>query len=83
MLNAIKSLADSIKGTRFSKTRAGRFIVDVLIELLGVTWPDKEEIRTSTVVVMITLVLVASYMWVISILLGYGIEALYQIAGKA
>ncbi len=79
MLDLIRQLADWIKDTRFSKTRVGRFVVDVLIELLGVTWPTKEEIKSSTGVVMITLVVVAVYLWVASLLIGFGIEELRHL----
>ena len=79
MLDLIRQLADWVKGTRFSKTRVGRFVVDVLIEVLGVTWPTKEEIKSSTGVVMITLVVVAVYLWVASLLIGFGIEELRHL----
>jgi preprotein translocase SecE subunit len=76
MLDLIRKLADWIKGTRFSRTRVGRFVVDVLIELLGVTWPTKDEIKSATGIVMITLVVVAVYLWAVSVLIGFGIEGL-------
>jgi preprotein translocase SecE subunit len=82
MLDLIRQLADWVKRTRFGKTQVGRFVVDVLIELLGVTWPTKEEIKSSTGVVMITLVVVAVYLWVASLVIGFGIEELRMLVSN-
>jgi len=73
MLEIIRRLADWLKGTRFSKTKVGRFTIDVLIELLGVTWPNQEEVKSSTLVTVITLVVVAVYLWMVGLVLYQGI----------
>ena len=79
MLKFIQHVSDKFKKTRFSHTRVGRFIVDVLAELLRVTWPTNEEIKTSTGVVMVTLILVALYLWVVGYLLFQGINGLEDL----
>jgi preprotein translocase subunit SecE len=38
-------------------------------ELKKVTWPDKEEVSNFTVIVMVTLVIVAIFLWFIDLLL--------------
>jgi preprotein translocase subunit SecE len=79
MLRFIQHISDKFKQTRFSHTRVGRFIVDVLAELLRVTWPTNEEIKTSTIVVMVTLILVAVYLWVVGYVLFQGIGGLEDL----
>jgi len=79
MLKFIQLLSDKFKKTRLSHTRVGRFIVDVLAELLRVTWPTNEEIKTSTVVVMATLIAVAIYLWVVGYLLFQGIGGIERL----
>lgn len=79
MLRFIQHISDKFKQTRFSHTRVGRFIADVLAELLRVTWPTNEEIKTSTGVVMATLVIVALYLWLVGVLLFQGINGLERL----
>lgn len=79
MLKFIQMLSDKFKKTRLSHTRAGRFISDVLAELLRVTWPANDEIKTSTVVVMATLIVVAAYLWAVGWLLFQGIDGLERL----
>ena len=83
MLQYIRRLADWLKGTKFSKTKVGRFIVDVLIELLGVTWPSWNDIKSSTIVVLVTLVLVAIYLGLVGALLLWGVQSLQYYVHSA
>lgn len=57
----LKRVIESLKGTRFVQTKAGGFIYGVLTELDTVTWPSKEEVYNSTVVVLITVAIFAAY----------------------
>jgi preprotein translocase subunit SecE len=83
MLKLIQALSDWIKQQQYiSRTRVGRFIIDVLAELLRVTWPTNEEIKTSTAVVMATLVIVALYLWVVGFALFRGIGFLEDLIQK-
>ena len=41
-----------------------RYIQNVKTELKRVTWPSKKELYASTVIVLITLISISSYMWV-------------------
>jgi preprotein translocase SecE subunit len=80
MLKFIQALSDWIKQQQYiSRTRVGRFIIDVLAELLRVTWPTNDEIKTSTAVVMATLVIVALYLWVVGVALWWGIGSLEDL----
>jgi len=80
MLKFIQALSDWIKQQQYiSRTRVGRFIIDVLAELLRVTWPTNDEIKTSTAVVMATLIIVALYLWVVGVALWWGIGSLEDL----
>ncbi|MGI6454620.1 MAG: preprotein translocase subunit SecE [bacterium] len=57
----LKRMIETLKGTKFVRTRFGEFIYGVLTELDTVTWPSKDEVRNSTVVVLITVAIFAIY----------------------
>lgn len=57
----LKRIIDSLKGTKFVQTKMGGFLYGVLTELDTVTWPSKEEVYNSTVVVLVTVVMFAAY----------------------
>jgi preprotein translocase subunit SecE len=41
-----------------------KYIQAVRTELKRVTWPSKQELRASTVIVLITLITVTAYLWI-------------------
>ncbi len=57
----LKRIIESLKGTKFVETKTGGFLYGVLTELDTVTWPSKEDVYNSTVVVIITVILFALY----------------------
>lgn len=57
----LKRIIESIKGTKFVQSRFGGFVYGVLTELDTVTWPSKDEVYNSTVVVVITVIVFAVY----------------------
>jgi len=57
----LKRIIESLKGSRFIQTRTGEFIYGVLTELDTVTWPSKEEVYNSTVVVLLTVMFFSLY----------------------
>ena len=69
--NIIKRLIEFLQGGRdvrgqrhlswFARTRFGNGLIEVLRELESVTWPSKEDVRGSTVVVLITVAIFAAY----------------------
>ena len=79
MIELIKRLAEWLKGSRFSKNRAGKFVLEVLIEMVGVTWPSKDEVVSSTVVVLVTLVLVAAFLYGVNLFVGQALDGLGRL----
>ncbi|MGM0441088.1 MAG: preprotein translocase subunit SecE [Elusimicrobiota bacterium] len=60
----------------FDKTR--RFIREVLIEVRKVTWPDKKELISSTLVVIVLVFFVALYIGLVDFVLSHLLGVLLQ-----
>ena len=58
--------------------RAREFVREVRAELSKVSWPTREELRDSTLVVIVTVLIVAAYIGVIDRLLGLGMGLLFR-----
>ncbi len=67
MINVLKRMAEWLKASPLYNNRLGRFIYEVLVEMVGVTWPAKDEIVSSTVVVLVTLVITSVFLYVASV----------------
>ena len=55
-----------------------KFLHEVRLEMKKVTWPTRKEITGSTVVVIITVIIVAIYLGVIDNILQYAIRLLIK-----
>lgn len=69
-MNILKRIVEWLKASRLSKNKLGKFILEVLVEMIGVTWPSKDEVVSSTVVVLITLVIFAVFLYVVNLMVG-------------
>ncbi|MBI2266070.1 MAG: preprotein translocase subunit SecE [Armatimonadetes bacterium] len=49
--------------------RIARYLKSVKSEIKRVTWPSRQELRTATIVVAMTVVIVSMYMWVVDTIL--------------
>ncbi|MBK7368061.1 MAG: preprotein translocase subunit SecE [Candidatus Eisenbacteria bacterium] len=54
------------------------FVKDVRLESAKVSWPTREELRDSTVVVVTTVLLVAAFIGVVDRLLTFAVGLLFQ-----
>ena len=52
---------------------------EVVEELRKVTWPDSQETQTSTIVVIITTVIIASVLWIFDLMWAWGTKMIYGI----
>ncbi len=75
----LKRIIEGLKGSKFVQTRFGEFVYGVLTELDTVTWPSKDEVYNSTVVVLITVVIFAVYSGIWDAIMGYVIDIITQI----
>ena len=51
-----------------------QFAQEVQVEMKKVTWPSREELRGSTMVVIVMVILVAIFIGVIDRILSFGLE---------
>ncbi|MBD3267459.1 preprotein translocase subunit SecE [bacterium] len=66
----LKRIIEGLKGTKFVETKAGSFIYGVLTELDACTWPSKDNIYNSTVIVLITVMIFAAYSGIWDFIMG-------------
>ena len=83
MVAILKDIADGMKKWPwFMKTRIGKFIYEVMVEMVGVTWPSKDDVVSSTVVVLATLVIVATFLYVVNLVVGPALEGMGYLIGQ-
>jgi len=51
-----------------------QFVSDVVVEMKKVSWPTLTELRGSTVVVIVTVILIAIFIGVVDRILAFGLE---------
>ena len=61
--------------------RFKQFLVEVWSELKKTTWPGKQEIYGTTVVVIITVLICAVYLWVVDLLLTRIMNTVFEVIG--
>jgi preprotein translocase subunit SecE len=59
------------------KTKILDFFTDIVKEMKKVTWPKKEELRESTLVVLITSLIFAGFVYVIDKILSEGLKVIF------
>jgi preprotein translocase subunit SecE len=55
----------TIEGQRSMKDKIINFFTDVVKEMNKVTWPKKDDLRDSTVIVLIVCLLIAGFVYVV------------------
>ncbi len=70
MASFAKRASDGLRNTWFEQTKVGKFIVNVLVELDHVTWPTKDEVVNSAVVVIITTLILGFFVGGVDLLLS-------------
>ncbi|NOT33805.1 MAG: preprotein translocase subunit SecE [Candidatus Eisenbacteria bacterium] len=53
------------------------FVKDVRVEVGRVSWPTREELRDSTVVVIVTVLIVSAFIGVVDRILNFGLSRLF------
>ncbi|MBM4175343.1 MAG: preprotein translocase subunit SecE [Ignavibacteria bacterium] len=59
------------------KEKIINFFSDVVKEMKKVTWPTKDELRESTVIVIVTCVILAAFVYAIDMILSNLIKGLF------
>lgn len=61
--------------------RFKQYMTEVWSELKKTTWPGKTEVYGTTVVVIVTVLICAFYLWVVDLLLNRGMEKIFEVFG--
>ena len=61
--------------------RLKQYVTEVWSELKKTTWPNKKEVYGTTVVVIVTVLICAFYLWVVDLLLTRGMERIFEVFG--
>ena len=54
--------------------KAKKFLSDVVVEMKKVSWPTRSELRGSTMVVIVTVIIIAIFIGIVDRILSLGLE---------
>ena len=58
--------------------RLKQFLIEVWSELKKTTWPRRKEVYGTTVVVIVTVMICAAYLWVVDLFLSNGMNRVFE-----
>ena len=61
--------------------RLKQYMTEVWSELKKTTWPARPEVFGTTVVVIVTVLICAFYLWVVDLVLSGGMEKIFEVFG--
>ncbi len=56
-----------------------QFVAEVVAELKKTTWPTRKEVYGTTVVVIVTVLFCAFYLWIVDIFLSKGMNRIFEV----
>jgi len=59
------------------KNKIINFFTDIVREMKKVTWPKKEELKESTLIVIITSLIFAVFVWIVDYILNLGLDVIF------
>jgi len=62
--------------------RMRQFLTEVWSELKKTTWPGRKEVTGTTLVVIITVLICALYLWIVDLFLNKAMNALFKVFGQ-
>ena len=62
--------------------RLTAFFQEVKAELQKTTWPTQKEVRNTTIVVIVFVMVCAAYLYVVDTFLQAGMEKLFRVSGR-
>lgn len=68
-----------LAGLQSWAARVKEYVGDLQSEMRRVSWPTREQVQTTTVVVIITVFLFAAYFWAVDLVLGRAITRLFDL----
>ncbi len=61
--------------------RFKQYMTEVWAELKKTTWPNRKDVYGTTMVVIVTVLICAFYLWVVDLLLSSGMEKVFEVFG--
>ncbi len=61
--------------------RFRQFVSEVWAELKKTTWPTQQEVYGTTLVVIVTVLICAFFLWVVDLILNRAMESLFKLVG--
>lgn len=58
--------------------RTRQYFAEVWSELKKVSWPARKEVYGTTVVVIVTMFVFGFYLWLVDLVLAYGVDRLFK-----
>ncbi len=62
--------------------RLKQFVIETWAELKKTSWPNRREVYGTTVVVIVTVLICAVYLYVVDLVLASGIQRLFEAFGS-
>ena len=59
--------------------RFRQFVTEVVAELKKTSWPSRREVYGTTVVVIVTVMICALYLWVVDMMLNAGMDRVFRL----
>lgn len=59
--------------------RARTFLEEVVDEMRKVTWPDKDQLRNATFVIIVFVVIVALIIWVMDLVVRFAVNGILNL----
>ena len=59
------------------KTKIINFFTGIVREMKKVTWPKREELKESTIVVIVTSLIFAVFVYIVDLILNQGLDAIF------
>lgn len=59
-------------------TNAKEFVQDVRVEFTKVSWPSRNEVRSSTVVVIVTVLIISVFIGIVDRIITFGMGWLFR-----
>ena len=63
-------------------SRFRQFVIEAWGELKKTTWPGRQEVYGTTLVVIVTVLICAFFLWVVDLLLNRGMEQIFKATGQ-
>jgi len=54
------------------------FAQETWVELKKTTWPGKKEVTGTTIVVIVTVLICAAYLWIVDLMLNKGMASIFK-----